>query len=100
MNLTTRHNFTDEPCDIVVVGGGAAGVSCALAAARAGAQVLLLEQSTALGGTVRQALLHTLGGLFDDRGELLNDGLPLELIARLQRACPQTQSAALGKRGC
>lgn len=36
--------------DIVVVGGGGAGCSCALSAAEAGASVVLLEASPALGG--------------------------------------------------
>ena len=36
--------------DIVVAGGGAAGVSAAVAAARMGRQVLLVESGGALGG--------------------------------------------------
>lgn len=37
--------------DLVVVGGGAAGLACAVAAAEAGASVVLLEKGAALGGT-------------------------------------------------
>lgn len=83
--------------EIVVVGGGAAGLSCALAAAAGGANVLLLEKSAALGGTVQQALLHTIGGLFDDQGDFLNRGLPVELTERLSRACPYTRQRRIGK---
>ena len=36
--------------DVLVVGGGLAGVSAALAAARCGAKVILLEKSCVLGG--------------------------------------------------
>jgi len=36
--------------DVVVVGGGPAGVSAAVAAARSGASVTLLERYAALGG--------------------------------------------------
>ena len=39
------------PCDVLVVGGGIAGTMAALAAARRGAQVLLLERYGFLGGT-------------------------------------------------
>ena len=44
----TRHAFTD----VLVVGGGPAGLACALAAGRAGARVLLLEQDWLLGGSL------------------------------------------------
>ena len=80
--------FTDDLADhsIVVCGGGAAGLAAAIAAARHGAQVLLVEAQPQLGGTVAGALIHTLAGLFDDDGCFLNDGLPRELAERLQRA--------------
>lgn len=44
----TRHAFTD----VLVVGGGAAGLAAALAAGRAGARVMLVEQDSLLGGTL------------------------------------------------
>ena len=43
-----RHAF----CDVLVIGGGVAGLSAALAAGRAGAQVMLIEQDFELGGAV------------------------------------------------
>jgi len=82
---------------VIVCGGGAAGIAAALAAARAGAEVLLLEQSPAIGGTVANALIHTLGGLYDSAGEIINDGLPAELIDRLQRADSRTGRRKLGR---
>ena len=39
--------------DVVVVGGGPAGISAALSAAEAGAQVLFFDESSALGGHLR-----------------------------------------------
>ena len=39
-------------CDVLVVGGGPAGLEAALAAGRAGARVLLVEEQARLGGTL------------------------------------------------
>ncbi len=83
--------------DIVIVGAGAAGLGCALSAAAGGATVLLLEKTATLGGTVARALIHTIAGLFDDQGEFLNEGLPMELAGRLHKACPHTRKRRIGK---
>ena len=40
-------------CDVLVVGGGAAGLSAALAAAQSGAQVILADEQAELGGNLR-----------------------------------------------
>ena len=39
-------------CDVLVIGGGAAGLMAALAAGRSGARVILADESFALGGTL------------------------------------------------
>lgn len=85
------------PKPIVIVGAGAAGTACALAAAAQGADVLVLEQSEQPGGIVAHTLIHTLGGLFDDQGEFLNPGLPVELAERLSQASPHTRKRRIGK---
>lgn len=83
---------------VVLVGGaGAAGMAAALAAARAGAEVVLVEESPRVGGTVADCLIHTIGGLFDDAGELLNGGLPAELADALRRADPATGKRRIGR---
>ena len=53
-----------ERFDVVVAGGGTAGVAAATSAARLGARVLLVERDVALGGNATQALVHTFCGLF------------------------------------
>ena len=48
------HGYYDKAydfCDVAVVGGGPAGMSAALAAAEAGAEVLLFEEHVRLGGS-------------------------------------------------
>ncbi|WP_372619490.1 sarcosine oxidase subunit alpha family protein [Falsiroseomonas sp.] len=45
-----RYERAHLHCDVLVVGGGAAGLMAALAAGRAGARVLLLEEDVAVGG--------------------------------------------------
>ncbi len=66
--------------DTVVVGGGVAGMSAALAAARCGVKTLLLEKRAELGGILRAGLNFPVCGLFGSKGELLNDGLSRELF--------------------
>ena len=75
-----------EP-DVLVVGGGAAGIGAACAAARAGADTLLVEAYGCLGGTLT---LVTLGGICgtwavidEERLGRTVGGLLLELEGRL-----------------
>lgn len=44
-------------CDVLIAGGGTAGISAALAAARQGANVLLVEQEWMLGGLATAGLV-------------------------------------------
>src|SRR5688572_4227838 len=85
----------DDP--VVVCGAGAAGIAAALSAARCDVDVVLLEAAPDAGGTVANALIHTIGGLYDDAGELLNDGLPREWIELLQAADSRTGRRKMGR---
>ncbi|WP_136439315.1 sarcosine oxidase subunit alpha family protein [Pacificoceanicola onchidii] len=57
-----RYEKRGAYCDVLVIGGGVAGLTAALAAGRAGAKVLLVEQDTALGGAL---LSDPVGGAGD-----------------------------------
>src|SRR5438045_7160648 len=68
---------------VLVVGSGAAGITAAIAAARNGADTLLIENAGFLGGI--SATLPWLG--FHDRDyRPIIKGLPLEFCRRLQAA--------------
>lgn len=82
---------------IVVCGAGAAGMAAALAAARMGSEVSLIEAKPRPGGTVAHALIHTLGGLFDSAGEFIVEGLARELAERLARADRTVHRRKLGR---
>ena len=82
---------------IAVFGAGAAGLACAIAAARRGASVHLVEKTSSLGGTVVHSLIHTIGGLYDEAGGYVNEGLPVESAELLLRASTQTAKRKIGK---
>ncbi|MCG6156501.1 FAD-dependent oxidoreductase [Rubinisphaera margarita] len=89
--------MSSRSVSVVVCGAGAAGMAAAIAAARAGATTTLVESQRCVGGTVAHALIHTLGGLFDPEGNLVNPGLPAELINRLESADSRVRRRRIGR---
>lgn len=86
---------------ILVAGAGPAGIAAAIAAARTGAQVLLVEAENHLGGMARSGLHPYLCGLYPqtDAGTgLLNPGISTELGAGLDGLAPGTANpVAMGR---
>ena len=75
MNIFRNHELT---CDILIAGGGPAGFSAALAAARCGANVILCQDRSVLGGNASSEVrMHIVGA--DASGQR---GLELETEAR------------------
>ncbi len=72
-------------------------MAAALSAARSGAQVCLIEARPRLGGTVAFSLIHTLGGLYDSAGVLLNAGLAEELVVALLQADSSVRKRRMGR---
>ncbi|MBQ9805469.1 MAG: FAD-dependent oxidoreductase [Clostridia bacterium] len=71
--------------DVVVLGGGPAGVCAAVAAARMGAKTLLVESYSTLGGMATGALVGPLMTVYDRDGEKLTvGGLFREIVDRLK----------------
>ena len=71
-------------CDVLVVGGGPAGVTAAIAAAREGADVLLVEQGGFCGGMATRGLVGPFMTCYDAEGkEMIIRGLFEEIVNRL-----------------
>ncbi len=70
-------------CDVLVVGGGPSGTAAAIAAARAGAEVILLERYNHLGGLSTGGLVIWIDRMTDWEGKLVMRGFAEELFDRL-----------------
>ena len=66
--------------DVVVVGGGIAGIAAAVSAARSGVRVLLMEKSILLGGLATAGLISWYEPLCDSAGTKMVGGIAEELI--------------------
>lgn len=67
--------------DVIVIGGGTAGVMAAVAAARGGAKTLIVEKDSHLGGTAVYGIPFL--GIVSGHGDIINGGMVQELISRL-----------------
>ncbi len=70
-------------CEVAVVGGGPAGTAAAVAAARAGADVVLLERYNHLGGLSTGGLVIWIDRMTDWEGRLVIRGFAEEVLDRL-----------------
>ncbi|MBQ4227066.1 MAG: FAD-dependent oxidoreductase [Clostridia bacterium] len=68
--------------DVLVAGAGASGMAAAIAAARQGARVALIEQSATPGGANTQALVGPLMGFHSGKTQVIG-GIAQELVDRL-----------------
>ncbi len=91
MTVSDRVGPADIACDVLVIGGGTAGVAAAAAAGRAGARVVLLERYGFLGGLATAAQVGTICGLYlrdaaAAKPEPVAGGFVEEFGSRLARA--------------
>ncbi len=70
-------------CDVLVVGGGPSGTAAAVAAARTGADVVLLERYNHLGGLSTGGLVIWIDRMTDWSGQHIIRGFAEELMDRL-----------------
>jgi hypothetical protein len=70
-------------CDVLVAGGGPAGTAAAVAAARQGARVILLERYNHLGGLSTGGLVIWIDRMTDWQGVPVIRGIASDLLGRL-----------------
>ena len=73
-------------CDVLVVGGGPSGTGAAIAAARSGAEVVLLERANHLGGLSTGGLVIWIDRMTDWSGQQLIQGVASDLLDRLPKS--------------
>ena len=69
--------------DLIVVGGGMAGVAAAVSGAREGLSVLLIERSGCLGGAMANSLVYPFMQYETRDGKLLSAGIFVEMLERI-----------------
>ena len=80
--ISQRHARVVAQGDVIVVGGGYPGVCAAVAAARAGARVVLLERDGLVGGQASAVYTFGLDAVLDEQGRQIIRGIPWEIIQR------------------
>ncbi|MBR4157397.1 MAG: FAD-dependent oxidoreductase [Oscillospiraceae bacterium] len=78
-----------DECDVLVVGGGAAGHSAAVAAARAGANVIVMERYGYFGGDVTGAYVLLVPALNFHKHSVIR-GVVEEWFTRMEKNAPET----------
>ena len=78
-----RHIPVYRECQVLVVGGGPSGTAAAVAAARSGADVVLMERYNHLGGLSTGGLVIWIDRMSDWSGQLVIRGFAEELFKRL-----------------
>ena len=84
MNQVTLNIQKEYSCDVLICGGGVAGIAAAVSAAKSGVKVMLIENGGFLGGTATKGLVGPFMTCYDSKGEKqIIKGFFEELVQRL-----------------
>lgn len=103
IHLNDLRGYSEFYSDVVVVGSGPAGVAAAVAAARQGAQVTVVERYGFSGGQTVAGLSGTICGLYatsanaNQTPKLIVGGFAREFITRLEELGGVTDAVQYGK---
>ena len=96
--------LADRSCDVLVVGGGVAGVCAAVSSARLGADTLLVEKNDFPGGSAVIGMHRYICGLYALDGDspkqpdhTLNSGLVQEICRQLYQRSPKLLPQKMGR---
>lgn len=93
-----------KEADVIVCGGGCAGVVAAIASSRNGARTILLEKTSVVGGTAANGLVGPFMTCFDPKGEhQLVKGIFDEMIRRMEEkggAIHPSKTGQVSSYGC
>lgn len=92
--LPARTLSLDDSWDVIVVGGGPAGCTAAMAAAREGARTLLIESTGSLGGSGTTALVPAWCP-FSDKEKIIYRGLAEKVFTAAKAGMAHVASDAL-----
>lgn len=88
-------------CDVLVAGGGVAGIASAVSAARKGAHTVLVEKNCFPGGTAVNCMHRYICGLYSSCPALpcgtLNGGIADEICEEIVKLAPGTKPVRMGK---
>ena len=85
--------------DVIVTGGGPAGLTAAISAARAGLRTALVEKLGFFGGTATAGYVVPISGFFH-QGRRVIGGIAWEFVERLQAMNASEPSVLLNKLIC
>jgi sarcosine oxidase subunit alpha len=86
-----RYEKRNDHCDVLVIGGGPAGIAAALAAGEAGARVLMVEERPEIGGQLRYC-----SGTIDGTASGAWLRLAQSRLAQMPEVCVLTRTTATG----